>query len=153
MGLPIPVLPAYAEALGASATRVGLLLAGSAVAGIVVTLPAAAVAGLVGRGRVLVATAAVTALSSIWCGLAGSFGTLAVFCLVEGGMAGAFSTVGTATAVSDAVPAARTRAVALYQGAALVGVSAGSAVGGLIGSQHMRLLFFTNAAAGGLAGC
>lgn len=83
MGLVVPILPAYAAALGASASLVGLLLAGSGVARLVVALPAVWLAGRVGHRWLLVASPAITAPAAVLCALAAGFWSLALFCMVE----------------------------------------------------------------------
>ena len=59
MGLIVPVLPAYAESLGASPSLVGLLIAAFAATRLLVAFPAAWLAVWFGHRRLLVASPAI----------------------------------------------------------------------------------------------
>ncbi len=87
MGLLVPILPAYALSLGASATLVGLLLSGFGIMRLAVSLPSAWLARRVGLRRILVTSPALTAPAAAACALVWGFWPLAVFCLIEGGTA------------------------------------------------------------------
>ncbi len=133
MSMLIPVLPAYARSLGASATLVGVLLASFGITRLLVTLPSTWLAGRVGVERMLVGSPAIIAPASVLCALAGGFWPLALFCTVEGAAAAIYSTVGTAALKAD--PKRRGRALSTYQTAGLVGAAAGPVFGGLIGQR------------------
>lgn len=135
MGMLAPVLPAYAQSLGASATLVGLLLASFGVTRLVVSLPAAWLAGRVGHRRLLVGSPLLTAPAAALCAVAGGFWALAAFCVVEGAAAAVYATVGTAAIVGDAEPERRGRSLASFQSAGLLGATFGPAVGGLAAEQ------------------
>jgi predicted MFS family arabinose efflux permease len=145
MGMLVPILPAYASRLGAGPGQVGLLLAASAFAGIVLAVPAAAAATRVGPNRLLIASPLLAAPASVLCGLISAFWSLALFCVVEGALAGVYATVGTAFAAAGDSRGRGGRAIALYQGASLLGASLGPAIGGFLGEQSVRTLFLANA--------
>ena len=88
-----PVLPAYAQSLGASATLVGLLLASFGVTRLFVSLPASWLAGRVGHRRLLVGSPLITAPAAALCAAAGGFWVLALFCIVEGAAAPPWMTI------------------------------------------------------------
>lgn len=151
IGLLAPILPAYAESLGASATLVGLLLAGFGIARLLVSLPAAWLAGRLGQRRLLVGSPAVMAPLAALCAAAGGFWTLALFCLIEGAAAAVYATIGTAAVASEDEPGRRGRSLATYQMAGLLGAALGPAIGGLIGQQFgLRAPFLLYAALAGL---
>ncbi len=133
MNMLIPVLPAYARSLGASATLVGLLLASFGITRLLVTLPSTWFADRVGVERMLVGSPAIITPIAVLCALAGGFWPLALFCTVEGAAAAAYSTVGTAAIKAD--PQRRGRALSTYQTAGLVGAAAGPVFGGVIGQR------------------
>lgn len=147
MGLIVPVLPSYAESLGGTATLVGLLIAAFAATRLLVTLPAAWLATRFGHRRLLVAGPAVTVPAALLCAASGGFWTLAVFCVVEGAMAGTSSTASTGLALSDAPAHKAGRSLGSYQSAALLGAALGPLLGGVIGGQFgVRALFVVYAA-------
>ena len=135
MGLLAPVLPSYAESLGASAALVGLLVASFGATRLLVSLPAAWLAQHAGPRRLLIGSPAAAAPAAVLCALAGGFWMLALFCLVEGAAAAVYATVGTAAVASDADEKRRGRALATYQVAGLLGTALGAAIGGLVGQQ------------------
>lgn len=135
MGMLAPVLPAYAQSLGASATLVGLLLASFGVTRLLVSLPAAWLARRVGHRQLLVASPLMTAPAAALCAAAGGFWALALFCVVEGAATAVYATVGTAAIVGDAEPERRGRLLASYQAAGLLGATVGPAIGGLVAEQ------------------
>lgn len=145
MGMLVPILPGYAASLGAGPGQVGILLAASTFAGIVLAVPAAVTAARVGHRRLLIATPLLAAPASALCGLISAFWSLAVFCIAEGALSGIYATVGTALVASGRDHRSG-RAIGLYQGAALLGASIGPALGGSLGAQHIRGLFLLNAA-------
>ena len=147
MGLLAPVLPSYAQSLGASATLVGLLLASFGITRVLMGLLAPWFARRVGQHRLLVGSPAFTAPVAALCALVGGFWALALFCLLEGAAAAVYTTVGTMAIVSDAAPERRGRALATYQVAGVLGAAAGPAIGGLVGQQFgIRALFLLYAA-------
>lgn len=152
MGLLVPILPAYASSLGAGPALVGLLLAGFGLTRLLVALPAAWLARRTGRRRLLVGSPAVIAAAAALCAAVFGFWPLALFCLVEGGTAAVYATVGTAAIAGDAGPKNRGRSLAAYQAAGLFGASLGPVVGGLVGQQFgLRAPFLLYAALAALA--
>lgn len=135
MGMVVPILPSYAVSLGATATLVGLLLAAFAATRLLVALPAAWLAGQVGHRWLLVASPAVTVPAALLCAAAGGFWTLAVFCVVEGAMAGTSSVAGNSLVLVDAQAERVGRTVGSFQAAGLAGASLGPVLGGVVGGQ------------------
>ena len=150
MGMLVPVLPGYARSLGASAFQIGLLLASFGLARLLVSLPATWLAARLGERWLLVGSPALIAPAAVLCALAGGFWPLALFCVVEGAAAAAYSTVGTAALVAR--PTRRGRALGAYQGAGLFGGAVGPALGGLVAQQFgVRSTFLLYAALAALA--
>ena len=135
MGLLVPILPAYAASLGASATLIGLLLTSFGLTRLVVGLPSAWLAQRIGHRRLLVGSPALIAPVAAGCAVVGGFWPLAAFCLVEGGAAAAYATAGAAAAVAEPAPQERGMTLALYQAAGLLGAALGPAIGGIVGQQ------------------
>ncbi len=131
MGLIIPVLPFYARSLGASATLVGLLLASFGVTRLLVNLPATWLARRVGYRRLLITSPAIAAPLAVVCALTGGFWVLALFCVMEGALAGIYTITGTAAVVTETGNGKRGRSLASYQAAGLLGTTLGPALGGL----------------------
>lgn len=135
MGLIIPVLPFYARSLGASATLVGLLLASFGVTRLLVNLPATWLARRVGYRRLLITSPAIAAPLAVVCALTGGFWVLALFCVMEGALAGIYTITGTAAVVTETGNGKRGRSLASYQAAGLLGTTLGPALGGLAAQQ------------------
>lgn len=147
IGLVVPILPSFALSLGGSSALVGLLIAAFAATRLLVALPAAWLAGTVGHRRLLIAGPAVTVPAALLCALAGGFWTLAVFCVVEGAMAGTSSVAATGLVLVDSEPRKAGRVLGSYQAASLAGASLGPLLGGLIGGQSgVRAVFVVYAA-------
>lgn len=150
MGLVIPILPSYAESLGGTASLVGLLIAAFAATRLLVALPAAWLATRIGHRRLLVTGPAITVPAALLCAAAGGFWTLAVFCVVEGAMAGSSATASTGLVLSGAPERKAGRSLGSYQAAALTGAAVGPLLGGLIGGEFgVRALFVVYAAIAG----
>ena len=152
MGLLVPILPAYASALGAGPALVGPLLAGFGLTRLVVALPAVWLAGRVGRRRLLAGSPTVIAPVAALCAVSLGFWPLALFCLVEGGAAAVYATTGAAAATDEPEPQSRGRSLAAYQTATLLGASLGPALGGVVGQQFgLRAPFLVYAVLAALA--
>ncbi len=93
----------------------------------------------------MIARSLLTAPASVLCGLVNAFWSLALFCVVEGALAGVYATVGTALVVTVSSGRHGGRAIALYQGSSLLGASLGPAMGGFLGQHSVRTLFLANA--------
>lgn len=131
MGLLAPVLPLYAQSLGASPALVGLFLASFGFTRLFIALPAGWLANLLGYRFVLIISLFFIALASLLCAISGNFWSLALFCMIEGAAATVYATAGTAALVIE-VDKENGRSLAVYQAAGALGIAVGPGLSGLI---------------------
>ncbi|HET8539716.1 MAG TPA: MFS transporter [Anaeromyxobacter sp.] len=133
-GMVIPVMPLYAERLGASDAWVGLLSAGYSLMQFVFAPIWGRLSDRVGRRPMLLASTAMTALAFALYGAAASFGALLAARLFAGA---ATANIGIARAFVADVTAPEDRATGMgYLGAAFgLGFVLGPVMGGVL-SQH-----------------
>lgn len=136
----IPVLPLFADRLGASAVEVGLILSLYALAQLVFLPVWGWISDRRGRRPVLLLSLAGTAASFVMLGLADGLATIYVARILAGAFAGS---VGTAQAVVTDVTPARERASGMgVLGAAFgIGMVLGPMLGGLLAAIHPILPF------------
>ncbi len=147
VGIVGPVLPLYASSFQVSAAMVGLLVSAFGVARILVNVPAGSLAERLGRKPLLVGGPLIIALSALLTGLAGSFGQMVFFRLLQG-VGSALQMTAAMVVVADiSTPLDRGRTMSAYQGALLLGTTTGPIVGGFIGERlGLRAPFFLYAA-------
>ncbi len=147
-GIVIPVLPFYADALGASATQLGFLFTAYAGAQFLAAPLWGRLSDRVGRRPVLLLTIAGTSLGLLWVGLASSLLGLFLGRLVGGGFA---ANIGVASAyLSDVTDEdERTRWMGALGACFGVGFVLGPAIGGLLSvyGYAVPLLFAAGLAA------
>ncbi len=151
VGIVGPVLPLYANSFQVSAAMVGLLISAFGIARIPINVPVGGLAERLGRKPLLVGGPLIIALSALLTGLAGSFGQMVLFRILQG-VGSAFQMTAAMIVMADiSTPRDRGRTMSFYQGALLLGTSAGPIIGGFIGERFgFRTPFFVYA---GLALC
>lgn len=147
VGIVGPVLPLYADSFGVSAAMVGLLVSAFGIARIPVNVPAGNLADRVGRKPLLVGGPLIIALSALLTGLAGSFGQMIIFRLLQGVGSALQMTAAMVVMADISTPRDRGRTMSFYQGSLLLGTSVGPIIGGFIGERFgFRTPFFAYAA-------
>lgn len=141
----IPVLPLYAEQLGASSFEVGLLLSLYALAQLVFLPAWGWVSDRMGRRPIILVSLLGTAFSFVMLALAHSLAMIYLARVVGGFFA---ASIGTAQAVvTDLTPASeRARGMGLIGAAFGLGFVVGNALGGLLAAVHPRAPFYAIAA-------
>jgi len=140
-----PVLPLFADSLGASAADIGLIAAASTVVGIAVSLPAGALSDLWGRRRVILLAMVVFASAPFFYLMVTGVWGLVAARTYHGLATAIFGPVALAL-VADLFSRERGEKMGWYSSATLVGRSAAPWVGGAI------LGVFAVGAAGGTLG-
>jgi MFS family permease len=131
-GVVGPVLPLFARDFGVGAAVVGLTFTAFGLARLLLNIPAGLWADRRGRRFLLVGGPLVTAIGMIGSGLAPSIWVLLGWRLVAGAGSALYMTGAQIYLIDIAEPGQRGRYIATNQGALLVGVSAGPAIGGLL---------------------
>ncbi len=131
-GVVGPVLPLFARDFGVSAAVVGLTFTAFGLARLLLNIPAGIWADRRGRRVLLVGGPIVTAIGMVGSGLAPSIWVLLAWRFVAGAGSALYMTGAQIYLIDIAGPEERGRYIATNQGALLVGVSAGPAVGGLL---------------------
>ena len=109
--------------------------------------PAGAIAERFGRKPLLVGGPLVIAISAALTAVAGSFGQMVIFRLLQG-MGSALQVTAAMIVMADiSTPRDRGRSMSFYQGALLLGTSVGPIIGGFVGEHFgLRTPFFAYAA-------
>src|SRR5713101_1963699 len=130
-GLILPLLPFWAEHLGANPTEIGLILTIYALAQFILTPILGALSDRYGRKPIIVGSLLIEAFSFSLSGLAGSFVVLLIARFL-GGMGA--SNIGSAQAVVADVtpPEGRARGMGMIGAAIGLGFVVGPAIGGLL---------------------
>lgn len=131
-GVVGPVLPLFARDFGVSAAVVGLTFTAFGLARLLLNIPAGMWADRRGRRFLLVGGPIVTAVGMIGSGLAPSIWVLLGWRFVAGAGSALYMTGAQIYLIDIAGPEERGRYIATNQGALLVGVSAGPALGGVL---------------------
>lgn len=127
-----PILPLFARDFGVGAAVVGLTFTAFGLARLVLNIPAGIWADRRGRRFLLIGGPLVTSIGMIGSGLAPSIWALLAWRLVAGAGSALYMTGAQIYLIDIAEPHQRGRYIATNQGALLVGVSAGPAIGGLL---------------------
>ena len=135
-GVVGPVLPIYADNFGVSTAVVGLTITAFGLARLLLNVPAGLWADRAGRRALLIGGPLVTAVGMIGSGLAPSIWVLLLWRLVAGAGSALYMTGAQIYLIDIAGEAQRARYIATNQGALLVGVSVGPAVGGLLADAY-----------------
>lgn len=140
-GLILPLLPFWAEKLGATPAQVGLILTVYALAQFLFTPLLGALSDRFGRKPVIIVSLLIEALSFALSALAGSLGMLLVARFI-GGMGA--SNIGTAQAVvaDTTPPEGRARGMGMIGAAIGLGFVIGPAIGGVLAGGNAVLPFW-----------
>lgn len=148
-GIVSPVLPLYADSFGVSTTLVGATVTAFGLARLLTNVPAGILADRHGRRNLLIGGPLVTAVGMFGSGIAGSIWVLLGFRFVAGLGSALYMTGATIYLLDIASAEQRGRFIAANQGALLVGVGFGPALGGLLADRYsLSMPFFVVAAAG-----
>lgn len=134
MGLTLitPVLPFYAQALGATIPMVGLLISGFALARVFVNIPAGVWGDRVGHRRVMSYGLLIIAVSSFLAGLAFNYWVLLAVRVAEGVGSALYVTTSMAVLVRSVPKARRGEYMSYYVAALIAGAVSGPAAGGFL---------------------
>jgi len=126
-----PVLPRFAESLGAAPELIGMIVAASTVTGVLFKLPAGALSGILGRRRVMLLGAVFFAVPPFIYPLVEDAGALLVLRFVHGFATAIFAPVASAY-VAGLGEEARGARLGWFSSANDLGATAGPLIGGLI---------------------
>jgi MFS family permease len=126
-----PVLPRFAESLGAAPELIGMVVAASTVTGVLFKLPSGALSDLFGRRRVMLLGAVFFAVPPFLYPLVGDAGSLLALRFVHGFATAIFSPVASAY-VAGLGESARGARLGWFSSANDLGAMAGPLVGGLV---------------------
>ena len=135
-GVVGPVLPIYADDFGVSTAVVGLTITSFGLARLLLNVPAGLWADRAGRRVLLIGGPLLTAIGMIGSGLAPTIWVLLLWRLVAGAGSALYMTGAQIYLIDIASDTQRARYIATNQGALLVGVSVGPAVGGLLADAY-----------------
>lgn len=147
-----PVLPLFAEHLGASDSQLGFIAAASTYTGILLSIPAGVLSDVWGRKRVLLLSGLVFASAPFLYLLVQTPAHLAMIRVYHGAATAIFGPVAMAY-VADLAPIRRGERMGLYSSATLVGRSIAPFVGGflLVGARGYANVYLVCGAAGTIA--
>ena len=131
-GITGPVLPLFARDFGVATSTVGLTITFFALARLVFNLPAGYLADRFGRRSLLVGGPLVSAVGMTGSGLAVGIGDLLAWRFVAGAGSALYMTGAQLYVLDVSPPDRRGRNMAWNQGALLIGVAVGPAIGGLV---------------------
>ena len=131
-GVIAPILPLYARSFGVGVAQVGLTLSAFALARVILNIPLGILSDRYGRRLLLVWGPLVTAVGMIGSGFAGGITDLLAWRFIAGAGSAMYMTGAQVYLVDISTPANRARFIGTNQGALLLGVSIGPAVGGLV---------------------
>ena len=143
-GIVLPILPLWAEGLGASARVVGVILAAYSVAQLIGAPVLGRLSDRIGRRPLLVLALAGSAVGHVVTGLAGSVAVLVLARLLDG-FSGSSVSVAFASVADLAEPAERPRLFGLLGAGFAVGLILGPALGSLAALGGHRIPFFAAA--------
>ncbi|MFQ5919247.1 MAG: MFS transporter [Thermoplasmata archaeon] len=134
MGLTIitPALPFFAQDLGASATMVGLLISGFALARVLMNIPAGIWGDRTGHRRVMSVGLLIIGISSVLAGLAFNYWVLLAVRVAEGAGSALYVTSSMALLVRSSPRERRGEYMSYYVAALITGAVTGPAVGGFL---------------------
>ncbi|MEM9655831.1 MAG: MFS transporter [Actinomycetota bacterium] len=135
-GVVGPVLPLFARDFGVSAAVVGLTFTAFGLARLLLNIPAGIWADRRGRRFLLVGGPLITAVGMVGSGLAPSIWVLLGWRFVAGAGSALYMTGAQIYLIDIAGPEERGRYIATNQGALLLGVSAGPAIGGILADLY-----------------
>ena len=146
-GIVLPLLPVYADDLGASPTSIGVLLASFSASQFVTAAFWGRRSDVIGRKPVLIMALTGSVIGSLVTGLASSFPMLVLGRIIDGS-SGASAAVAYSTVADLAEPEHRPRLMGLIGAAYGVGFVVGPAIGALGALIDPRVPFFVAAGVG-----
>lgn len=137
MGLSLisPILPLYAMEFGASVAMVSMLVAGFALARMLLDLPAGLLGSKYHPKSLMLLGLALISSSSILCALAPNYWVLLAGRLIEGAGSGFYTTMSTTLLVMSVPQESRGKYMSIFTAMLLLGGITGPGAGGLIASQ------------------
>jgi len=131
-GVISPVLPLFAKNLGVGAAMIGLTLSFFALARLILNVPLGILSDKYGRRLLLISGPLVTAVGMYGSGFAGDIVQLLAWRFIAGAGSAMYMT-GVQIYLTDiSTPATRARFIGTNQGALLLGVAIGPAIGGIV---------------------
>lgn len=149
-GVISPILPLYADSFGVSTAMVGATVTAFGLARLVTNVPAGIFADRRGRRLLLIGGPLVTAIGMFGSGLSNGIWMLLAFRFVAGLGSGLYMTGAQIYLLDIAKPEQRGRFMATNQGALLVGVGFGPAIGGILADAYTLSTPFYVVAVGAL---
>ena len=142
-GLLLPTLPAYARSFHVSFGVASLAIAAAAVGTLLADLPAGLVMGRLGLKPTMLLGAGMAALATALAGSAHTFVELVAYRLIEGVGWSMWGLSRHAFITESIDPRQRGRAISIFGGISRIGLFAGPALGGLVGTTvGLRASFF-----------
>ncbi len=146
-----PVLPLFALSLGATAQEIGWIVIASTVPGILISFPAGAIADMLGKRRVIMASLVVFATAPLLYLLVTTSWQLMAVRFYHGFATAIFGTVA-AAAIAERYPEQRAAMLSTYSSATIVGRSIAPFLGGfLISVASFQSVYVACAVSGMLA--
>ena len=131
-GVISPILPLFAKNLGVGAAVIGLTLSFFALARLILNVPLGILSDRYGRRLLLVTGPLVTAVGMFGSGFAGDIVQLLAWRFIAGAGSAMYMTGAQIYRADISTPANRARFIGTNQGALLLGVAIGPAVGGVV---------------------
>ena len=131
-GLVIPVLPFFVQTFGGTQAAVGASVAAFGLARLLFDLPMGHLTERAGRRRVLVIGEAVTAVGTLFCGLAASYPQLLIFRFIAGMGSATVLTAGQIVVTDVSTRENRGRMMGVYMSFFQLAVGVGPVLGGLL---------------------
>ncbi len=131
-GVIAPVLPLFAKNLGVGAAVIGLTLSFFALARLILNVPLGILSDRYGRRLLLITGPLVTAIGMFGSGFAGDIVQLLAWRFVAGAGSAMYMTGAQIFLADISTPANRARFIGTNQGALLLGVAIGPAIGGVV---------------------
>ncbi len=142
-GSIVPVVPAFARSFDVSQALAGLVISVYGLGRLLFDLPMGGLAERLGRRKVIIAGEIITAVGSLLCGVAPSFGLLILFRFI-GGMGAATVLTGAPVVLADiTTPQTRAKVMNIYFAVFLCAVGIGPSFGGVLADAFgIRAPFF-----------
>jgi MFS family permease len=134
-GMVSPVLSLYARAFGVSGALVGMMVTLYGVGRLLANLPAGVLSERYGRKLFLVLGPAIIGVGAVGAAITPDFTAVLFWRFVQGVGSGIYMTVSATVLVRLASAEERGRALAIYQGALLLGTGIGPAIGGFLANH------------------
>ncbi len=134
-GVVSPVLSLYAREFGVGGALVGMMITLYGVGRLLANLPAGVLSERYGRKLFVCMGPAIIGIGAMGAAMTGDFAAVLFWRFVQGIGSGIYMTVSATVLVQLASSTERGRALAIYQGALLLGTGIGPAIGGFLASN------------------